>query len=108
MLQDKVKGEMKKLINRGQIKMQHDCSDIYFVSPIVITIEKDGLVKLGFEARKLNKHVNKEKNQKLNIEEIMDRTGQTISERKNDDVIFELQIYHIANVQLALNPETSI
>ena len=108
MLQDKVKGEMKKLINRGHIEMQDDCSDIYFVSPIVITIKKDGLVKLGFEAGKLNKHVNKKKSQKLKIEEVMDRIGQTISERKNDDVFFGLQIYHIANVQLALNPETSV
>ena len=38
-----------------------ECSDRYFVSPIVITVKKDGSVKLALESRELNKQVHKKK-----------------------------------------------
>ena len=39
-LQDKVDKEINRLINEGHIIKLHECSDKYFVSPIVITIKK--------------------------------------------------------------------
>ena len=66
-----------------------ECSDEYFVSPIVITVKKDGSVKLALESRELNKQVHKNKYQMPNIEELMDIVGQTISERKQGDVFLQ-------------------
>ena len=52
-LQDKVDGEINKLIKQGNMERLEDCSDKYFISPIVITVKKDGSVKLVLEAREL-------------------------------------------------------
>ena len=54
-----------------------------FCVPIVITVKKDGSVKLALESRELNKQMHKNKYQMPNIEELMDTVGQTISEKKN-------------------------
>ena len=87
-LQDKVDKEINKLLRQGHIEKLKECSDNYFVSPIVITVKKDGSVKLALESRELNKQVHKNKYQIPNIEELMDTVGQTISERKPGNVYF--------------------
>ena len=66
-------------MQRGLIEKLEKCSDKYFVSPIVITVKKDGSVEFALESRKLNKQVHKNKYQMPNIEELMDTVGQTIS-----------------------------
>ena len=38
MLKDKVDGEIDNLMERGQQEKKEDCSDKFFVSPIVITV----------------------------------------------------------------------
>ena len=81
MLQEKVDRETDKLLEQGHIQKLEECSDKYFVSPFVITVKKDGSVKLELESRELNKQVQKNKYQFPNIEELMDIVGQTISER---------------------------
>ena len=88
-LQEKVDKEIDKLLEQGHIQKLEECSDKYFVSPIVITVKKDGSVKLALESRELNKQVHKNKYQLLNIEELMDIVGQMISERKQADVFFQ-------------------
>ena len=85
-LQEKVDKEIDKLLQQGHIEKLNECSDKYFVSPIVITVKKDGSVKLALESRELNKQVHKNKYQMPNIEELMDTVGQTISERKPGEV----------------------
>ena len=87
-LQEKVDKEIDKLLGQGHIQKLEECSDKYFVSPIVITVKKDGSVKLALESRELNKQVHKNKYQMPNIEELMDIVGQSISERKQGDVFF--------------------
>ena len=81
-LQEKVDKEIDKLLTQGHIKKLKECSDRYFVSPIVITVKKDGSVKLALESRELNKQVHKNKYQMPNIEELVDTIGQLISEKK--------------------------
>ena len=85
-LQVKVDKKISKLLQQGHIEKLEECSDKYFVSPIVITVKKDGSVKLALGSRELNKHIHKNKYQMPNIEELMDTVGQTISERKPGDV----------------------
>ena len=46
-LQDKVDQEVTRLINEGHITKLQECSDKYFVSSIVITVKKDGSMKLA-------------------------------------------------------------
>ena len=71
-LQEKVDKKSDKLLAQGNIQKLEECSDKYFVSPIVITIKKDGSVKLVLESRELNKQVHKNKYQLPNIDELMD------------------------------------
>ena len=40
-LQPKVKIELEKLLNEGHIEKLTNCSDQFFISPIVITVKKD-------------------------------------------------------------------
>ena len=106
-LQEKVDKEIEKLLEQGHIQKLEECSDKYFLSPIVITVKKDGSVKLALESRELNKQVHKNKYQMPNIEELMDIVGQTISERKQGDVFFTTMDLTYAYGQLPLNENTS-
>ena len=108
--QDKVDKEINKLLRQGHIEKLKECPDRYFVSPIVITVKKDGSVKLALESRELNKQVHKNKYQMPNIEELMDTVGQTISEWKPVNVYFSTMdlTYTYAYGQLPLSPETSV
>ena len=54
-LQEKVDAEIDKLLQQGHIEKLTESLDKYFVSPIVITVKKDGSVKLALESRELNK-----------------------------------------------------
>ena len=92
--------EIDKLLQQGHIEKRTECSDKYFVSPIVITVKKDGSVKLALESRELNKQVHKNKYQMPNIEELMDTVGQTISEKIRRHIFhhngFNIRIWPIA------------
>ena len=85
-LQEKVDGEIDKLIKLGHIEKLEEYSDKFFVSPIVITVKKDDSVKLALEARELNKQVQKNKYLKPNIEKLMNAVGQTTSEKKAGEI----------------------
>ena len=90
LLQEKVDAEIDKLLQQGHIEKITECSDKYFVSPKVITVKKDGSVKLALESR-----VHKNKYQMPNIEELMDTVGQTISEKKTGIHIFHNNGFNI-------------
>ena len=60
-LQEIVDKENYKLLARGHIQKLEECSDKYFVSPIVITVKKDGSLKLAIEPKELNQQVHKNK-----------------------------------------------
>ena len=107
-LQDKVDGEIDKLTKQGNIERLEDCSDKYFISPIVITVKKEGSVKLVLEARKLNKQVHKNKYQMPNLEELVDAVGQTISKKKLGEIYFSSMDLTYAYGQLPLSQETSV
>ena len=107
-LQEKVDKEIDKLLQQGHIEKLNECSDKYFVSPIVITVKKDRSVNLALESWELNKQVHKNKYQMPNIEELMDTVGQTISKRKPGEVYFSTMDLTYAYGQLPLSPETSI
>ena len=105
-LQEKVDKEIEKLLEQDHIQKLEEWSDKYFVSPIVITVKNGGSVKLALESRELNKQVHKNKYQMPNIEELMDIVGQTISERKQGDVLFSTMDLTYAYGQLSLSENT--
>ena len=49
--QVKVDRKIEKLLSQGHIEKFLECSDKYFVSPIVITVKKEGSAKLALESR---------------------------------------------------------
>ena len=102
-LQDKVDGEIDKLFKQGHIERLEDCSDEYFVSPIVITVNKDGSVKLALE---INKQIHKNKYKMPNIEELMDAVGPTISKKKSSEIYFSTMDFTYAYGQLPLSQDT--
>ena len=106
-LQDKVDKEIDRLIKEGHIIKLQECSDKYFVSPIVITVKIDGSIKLAFESRKLNKQVHKSKYQMPNIDEQVDGISQIIAERKAGDVYFTTLDLTYAYGQVSLEQKTS-
>ena len=71
-LQDKVDKEINEFLQQGHIEKLKECSDKYFFSPILITVKKDGSVKLRLISREFNKQFHKNKYQMPNIEELMD------------------------------------
>ena len=87
-LQEKVDKEIDRFIREGHIIKLQECSDKYFVSPIVITVKKDGGIRLLLESRELNKLVPRNKYQMPNIDEPVDGISQIIAERKAGDVYF--------------------
>ena len=101
-LQDKVDKEIHRLMNEGHIVKLQECSDKYFVSPIVITVKKDASIKLALESRELNKQVYKNKYQMPNIDELVDGISQIIAERKAGNVYFTTSDFTYAYGQVSL------
>ena len=50
-LQDKVNNELKKLLAEKHIIKLTNCPDKYFISPIVVTVEKDQTIKLALNSK---------------------------------------------------------
>ena len=58
------------------------------MSAIVITVEKDGSIKLALQSRKLSKTVHKNKYQMSNIDELLDGLSQIFAVQNAGDVYF--------------------
>ena len=53
-LQKDVKNELDRIIKSGHLERLETNEEDCFVSPVVITVEKDKAVKIALDARKLN------------------------------------------------------
>ena len=69
--------------------------------------KKDDSMKLALESRELNKQVHQNKYQMPNIEELMDKIGQIVSEQKSGTVYFTNMDLKYAYGQLPLGKDTS-
>ena len=54
LLQDQVADEIKRLNENGNLERATGTTENCFVSPAVITVKKDKLVKIALDSRKLN------------------------------------------------------
>ena len=82
-IQEKVEQEIRSLIDRGLIVKLDSCSDKQFIRPIKITVKKDGTIKLAMDSKQINKAINKNKHQKLNIDVLLDNVAQSAQEGNN-------------------------
>ena len=72
-LQPAVEQEIEKLKDQGHIEKANTIDETCFVSPAVITIKEDKLVKIALDSRKLNEKTVKRKAQMPNMEELTSR-----------------------------------
>ena len=109
-LQERVNSEITKLLEEGHIEKLKNCSDQYFISPIVITVKRDQKLKLTLDSKVLNKSIHKNKYQMPNIETLMDSISQIITDYKTeqaDTIYFSTIDLKYAYSQLNLHPETA-
>ena len=78
-LQPKVKIELEKLLNEGNIEKLINSSDQFSISPIVITVKKDQSIKIALDSKILNKTTHKNKYQMPNIDSLIQTFSQTLS-----------------------------
>ena len=109
-LQERVNNEIKKLLVEGHIEKLNNCSDQYFISPIVITVKRDQTIKLALDSKTPNKAIHKNKYQMPNIETLMDSISQIITNYKTEpaeQIYFSTIDLKYAYIQLNLHPETA-
>ena len=80
--------ERERLIAEGHVERLQNCTDDQFVSPIVITVKRDGSIKLALDSKELNKMESKNKNQMPNIEDLMDRIADVFYSKTSGAVWF--------------------
>ena len=106
-LQPKVKIELEKLLNEGHIEKLNNCSDQFFISPIVITVKKDQSIKIALDSKILNKAIHKNKYQMPNIDSLIQTISQTLSTVPKETAYFTTLDLMYAYSQLKLHSDTA-
>ncbi len=107
-LQPRVEAEIQRLIAEGHIQKLRSCTDDQFISPIVITVKRDGSLKLALDSKQLNTMVCKNKYHMPSIVELMDKLGQIITSPRPGRVYFSVLDMRYAYGQLRLCPVSVI
>ena len=106
-LQPKVKIELEKWLNEGHIEKLTNCSDQFFISPIVITVEKDQSIKIALDSKILNKAIHKNKYHLPNIDSLIQTISQTLSTAPQETAYFTTLDLQNAYSQLNLYSDTA-
>ena len=85
--------ELEKLLEQGHIEKLNSCSKKKIMSPIVITMKKDGSIKLALDLKVLNKSIYNYKYQMLNINSLKQIISQKISSKAAPNVTYFTKIY---------------
>ena len=105
-IQPKVKNEPEKLLNEGHIEKLANCSDQFFISPIVITVKKHQSIKIAIDSKILNKAIHKNKYQMPSIDSLIQTISQTLSTAPQEPVYFTTLDLQYAYSQLNLHSDT--
>ena len=106
-LQPKVKIELEKVLNEGQLEKLTNCSDQFFISPIVITVKKDQSIKIALDSKILNKAIHQNKHQMPNIDSLIQTISQTLSTAPQEPADFTTLDLQYAYSQLNLHSDTA-
>ena len=106
-LQPKLKIEREKLLNEGHIEKLTNCSDQFFISPIVITVKKDQSIKIALDSEILNKYIHKNKYQMPNIDSLIQTISPTLSTAPHEVAYFTTLDLQYAYSQLNLHNDTA-
>ena len=87
-LQERVEGELNKLMDQTHFINLDKCADRQFISPIVITVKKDQTVKLALDSKKINKFIQKNKYQMPNIDLLLNNIAQVVKSDKSKQTLF--------------------
>ena len=102
-----MKIELEKLLNERHIEKLTNCSDQFFISPIVITVKKDQSIKIALDSKILNKAIHENKYQMPNIDSLIQTISQTLSTAPQDTAYFTTLDLQYAYSQLKLNSDTA-
>ena len=105
-LQERVEVELNNLIDQKHIIKLDKCSDKQFISPIVITVEKDQTVKLALDSKKINKYIHKNKYQMSNIDLLLDNIAKVEKSDKSNETLFNTLDFRYAYSQIPLDKTT--
>ena len=84
-----------------------NCSDQFFISPIVITVKKDQSIKIALDSKILNKAIHKNKYQMPNIDYSIQTISQTLSTAQQETAYFTTLDLQYAYSQLNLHSDTT-
>ena len=93
------------MLNEGHIEKLTNCSDQFFISPIVITVKKDQSIKIAFDSKILNKAIHKTKYQMPNIDSLIQTISQTLSTASQEPACFTTLDLQYAYSQLYLHSD---
>ena len=79
-----VKNELEKLIERGHLEKADKTIENCFVSPAVITIKKDKMVKIALDLQKFNESCIKRKSTMPNLEELISKISAKITKSNGE------------------------
>ena len=104
-LQSSVEKELKKLIEMGHIEKVNEIKDYVFIQPTVITVKRDKSIKIALDARETNGNIKKDKYQMPNLDNLLSKLAEIITQNVEGEVWFTSVDLKYAFGQVLLNPE---
>ena len=95
------------MLNEGHVEKLSNCSDQFFISPIVITVKKHHSIKIALFSKILNKTIHKNKYQMPAINSLIQTISQTLSNAPQETAYFSTLDLQCAHSQLNLHADTS-
>ena len=104
-LQQSLRKEIEKLIKQGHTDKANNIDENCFVSPAVITVKKDKLIKIALDSRNLSEITVKRKTQMPNMEELISRISRKLADGPADEIWISKFDLDYAYGQLLLSRE---
>ena len=106
-LQQDVGRVVEKLIRIGHLEKINDVDEDCFISPVVITVKSDKLVKIAFDSRKLNESCIKMRPHTPNMEELINQISVKVTQDRTVQLFISKIDLDYAYGQMMLSKETS-
>ena len=98
---------MEKLLKEGHIERLDKCTSDCFIAPIVITVKKDGSIKLALDTKSINRQLFINKYQMPNVDKLLDGVSRIVTANTNGTLYFSVLYLKYAYSQLKLTKEAA-